>query len=146
MPLYCTEVDVARHAGGAKRLTELSDTDADGGNDSGLVDAAIDAAEALVNSYARKQYEVPFPDPAPPSIQEITAGIAVYNLKSWRDAITEGDQVKQDARVEWLENLAKGIVDPGVSPVPASSAHVAVSNTARPNKKAVSRDKLKGFS
>jgi phage gp36-like protein len=146
VPLYCTEVDVARHAGGAKRLTELSDTDADGGNDSGLVDAAIDAAEALVNSYARKQYEVPFPDPAPPSIQEITAGIAVYNLKSWRDAITEGDQVKQDARVEWLENLAKGIVDPGVSPVPASSAHVAVSNTARPNKKAVSRDKLKGFS
>jgi len=145
VPLYCAEVDVARHAGGVKRLTEIADTDGDGSNETGLVDKAIDASEALVNSYARKQYEVPFL-PVPPSITEITAGLSVYNLKCWRDALTESDVVKQEARIEWLENLAKGIVDPGISPVPASSAHVAVTNTARPDSKAVSRDKLKGFS
>ena len=146
MPLYCTEADVARHAGGVKRLTELADTDADGDNDTGLVDNAIDSAEATVNSYARKQYEVPFVD-VPPSIREVTAGIAVYELKSWRgNALTEEDQVKQDARIEWLQNLAKGTVDPGVTPVPPASAHVAASNTARPDSKAVSRDKLRGFS
>lgn len=144
MPLYCLEADVARHSGGAKRLTEISDTDANGENDPALVDSAIDSAEAMVNSYSRKQYEVPF-DPVPPSITEITAGLAVYNLKCWRDAITEQDQVKQDARIEWLENLAKGIVDPGITPVPASSAHVAVTNTARPDNKAVSRKRLKGY-
>lgn len=127
-------------------MTELSDTDADGANDPGLVDQAIDSAEATVNSYARKRYEVPFVD-VPPSIREVTAGISVYELKSWRgNALTEEDQVKQDARIEWLENLAKGIVDPGVTPVPPSSAHVAVTTTARPTSKAVSRDKLRGYS
>ena len=57
----------------------------------------------------------------------------------------EGVTVPTDLKAV-LENLAKGIVDPGISPVPTSSAHVAVTNTARPDSKAVSRDKLKGFS
>lgn len=144
MPLYCEEADVERHAGGAKRLTEISDTDVDGANDTGLIDLAIDGSEALVNSYARKQFEVPF-DPVPPSIQEITAGLSVYELKSWRDAVTEGDQVKQEARIEWLENLAKGLVDPGITPVPAASGNATVTNTARPDTKAVSRSKLRGY-
>ena len=143
---YCVEADVARHAGGAKRLTELADTDANGENEPTLVASAIDSAEAMINSYARKQYEMPFADPAPPSIREMTAGLAVYQLKSWRDAITEGDQIKQDARTKWLEHLNKGLIDVGVSPNPPPSAQVAATNTARPSKKAVSRDKLKGFS
>lgn len=144
MPLYATTADVQRHAGGAKRLLEISDYDADGTQDTGLVDSAIDSAEAMVNSYARKLYEVPFVT-VPPSIQEVTAGLAVYNLKSWRDALTEADQLKQDARISWLENLAKGLVDPGITPAPPTSGHVAASNTERPSSKAVSRERLKGF-
>jgi len=144
VPIYCLESDVARHAGGAKALTELADNDGDATNDSGLVDSAIDAAEAVLNSYARKLYEVPF-DPVPPSIREMTAGLAVYELKCWKPAgITDIDQVKQDARLEWLTNLARGIVDPGITPAPATSGHVVDSNTARPDSKRASRDALKG--
>ncbi len=146
MPLYCDEADVARHAGGVKALTEIADDDGNGVNTPLLVDSAIDAAEATVNSYARKLYEVPFAvGLIPPSIREMTAGLAVYQLRSWQPAgITDVDQVKQDARIEWLVNLAKGIVDPGVTPAPAPSGLVAASNTARPDSKAASRDALKG--
>lgn len=151
MPIYCDETDVARVAGGAGRLTELSDQDANAENDTDLVDKAIDAAEALVNSYARKQYEVPFsavlPAVIPPQIRELTANLTVFLLKEWRgNAITEIDQIQQDARVKWLEDLSKGIVDPGITPLPARSGNFAAKAKDRPDSKAVSRDKLQGFS
>ena len=144
MATYATSTDVQRHAGGAKRLLEISDFDGNGVEDADLVTGALDAAEATINSYARKGYEVPFVV-VPPSIREMTAGLAVYELKCWRDALTEADIVKQDARIKWLENLAKGLVDPGITPAPPVSGHVASSNTERPSAKAVSREKLKGF-
>lgn len=146
MPLYADAAAVQRHAGGAARLTEISDFDHNGDQDSGLVDLAIDSAEALIHSYSRKLYEVPFTVTIPPIIIEVAASLAVYNLKCWRDALTEQDVLKYEQNVEWLTNLSKGLVDLGISPAPPVSGHVRATNTARPTSKAVSREKLKGFS
>ena len=145
MPDYATQAEVQRHAGGERRLTEIADHDGNGVIDTGLVDLALDEAEALINSYARKQYEVPM-NPVPPSIREMAAAMAAHNLKRYRDALTERDLVLHELRMDWLKGLGKGTIDPGISPAPATSGHVAAAATDRPKSKRVSRNNLKGFS
>ena len=144
-PVYATRADVVIAAGGTARLLQLADHDADSKEDDDLVDSAIIEAESLINSYVRKKREVPLPPPVPDVIRTMTANIAVWVLKSRRDALTEADAMLQEQRVQWLENLARGKVDLGVNPAPAASPHNQPSATARPTSKAVSRENLKGF-
>ncbi len=144
-PVYATRADVEIAAGGTARLLQISDFDSDGKEDVDLVDRALDDAEALINSYVRKKREVPLPAPIPNVIRSMAANLAVYNLKAWRDAITEADALQQEQRIAWLENLAAGKVDLGINPAPPASPHNQPSATDRPTAKAVSRENLKGF-
>lgn len=144
-PVYATRADVVVAAGGTARLLQIADFDADSKEDDDLVDGALIEAEALINSYVRKKREVPLPPPVPDVIRTMAANMAVWVLKSRRDALTEGDAMMQDQRIQWLENLAAGKVDLGVNPAPAASPHNQPAATDRPTSKAVSRDNLKGF-
>ena len=144
-PVYATRADVVIAAGGTARLLQLSDFDGDSKEDTDLVDSAIIEAEALINTYVRKKREVPLPAPVPDVIRTMTANIAVWVLKSRRDALTEADVMLQEQRVQWLENLARGKVDLGVNPAPAASPHNQPAATDRAASKAVSRENLKGF-
>jgi phage gp36-like protein len=143
--LYATAADVQVAAGGVKRLLQITDIDGDALEDTGVVDAALDEAEAMINSYARKKFEVPFTT-VPEIIKRTAANLAVWVLKRNIDALTEQDSMTHDAQIEWLEGLASGKVDPGVTPSPTASAHNQPSTTDRPTSKAVSRENLKGFS
>ena len=145
MPNYTNRDAVAIAVGGEERLTQLTDYDKDGSEDDGVVDAAIDDAEALIDSYARKVFDVPF-SPVPPIIATMAKKLAIYNLRERRDAITDAARLEHEDRLEWLKNLAKGVVDPGISPAPGPSGHNRSTSTERPSSKAVSRESLKGFS
>ena len=142
---YTDRDSVELAAGGAERLTQLTDYDRDGAEDSGVVEAVIADAEALVESYARKVFEVPFA-PVPPIIKTISTKLAVYFLRERRDSVTDANRLDHEDRLQWLSNLAKGVVDPGISPAPGGSGHNRSSSTARPSSKAVSRESLKGYS
>jgi phage gp36-like protein len=142
---YTDRDSVELAAGGLERLTQLTDYDRDGDEDTGVVDAAIGDAEALVDSYARKVFAVPF-SPVPPIIKTVSTKIAIYFLRERRDAITDANRLDHEDRLQWLANLAKGAVDPGIEPAPGPSGHNRSTATARPSSKAVSRESLKGYS
>ena len=145
-PTYATRDDAVIAAGGVARLVQLSDFDDSGQEDSGLVDDALCEAEGVINSYVRKRFEVPIPAPIPETIRNTCRNMAIYILKSRRDAVTEKDAMEQTQRIEWLEGIASGKVDPGVAPKLAKSPHNSPRATERPTSKAVSRKNLEGFS
>ena len=143
---YVTRDDIVNAVGGEERLTQLTDYDNDGEEDAGTVDSAIEDAEALIDSYARKVFSTPFQAPIPPIIKTVAKQITVYNLRDRRDAINDSDRVNHEDRIKWLENLAKGAVDPGIAPAPRASGHNRSTATDRPSSKRVSRESLKGYS
>ncbi len=144
-PTYATSTDLQRAAGGATRLLELTDFDDDGSEDTDLVADTLCQAEGLVDSYVRKVHTTPLVAPIPQSITTITANIAIWMLKGYRDAHTESDIERHLLRVKWLEGVAKGSIDLGATPTTAASPLNKASSTARPSSKAVSRENMKGY-
>lgn len=143
-PTYANRADVVSAAGGESRLLELTDWDGDGSEDAGLVDQKLCDAEGEANTYIRQKFAVPLAVPVPSAIRTAVAGWAVYMLKSDRDATTDSDELKHERRIKWFENLAKGLVDPGITLSPSAKNSPKV--TARPTSKSVSRENLKGYS
>jgi len=143
---YVSREDIVNAVGGQERLTQLTDYDRDGTEDSGVVDDAIFDAEALIDSYARKVFSTPFVAPLPPIIVTMAKKLSVYNLRERRDVITDAHREEQEDRIKWLEHLASGKVDPGIAPAPKGSGHNRSTSTSRPSAKRVSRESLKGFS
>ncbi len=143
---YTDSAGIVNAAGGEERLTQLSDYSKDGEIDPTVVDDAIADAEALIDSYARKVFSTPFEAPIPPIIVTMAKKLAVYNLKERRGVINDADRLEHEDRIQWLENLAKGVVDPGIAPSPSPSGHNRSTATERPSAKRVSRKSLEGYS
>lgn len=142
---YTDRNGIVNTAGGEERLVQLSDYDKDGSEDADAINDAINDAEALIDSYARKLFETPFKAPLPPIIVTMAKKLSVYNLKERRGVINDADRIEHEDRIKWLENLAAGKVDPGISPAPGPSGHNRSTATERPSSKRVSRESLKGF-
>lgn len=90
------------------------------------ITAAITDADALIDSYLRKQVAVPLAT-TPNQINRISVDLAIWFLhKRRRSEMGMPDDVKEDYRdaVAYLLNVNKGIVDLGVEPEPAASAVV----------------------
>ena len=83
-----------------------------------LVEEAIEDADAEIDGYLAKRYDVPM-SPAPKVLNKFSKDIAVYNLMS-RIGIDESDRDKTylnryNAAVKFLEGVAKGLIDIGTS-------------------------------
>ncbi len=120
---YSVQADLERAAGGSERLKALTDIEGSGQLNTAVMDEAIAEADSWINTYARRRYSVPF-DPVPDSIKRLSAAEAVYRLKAKRSAVDELDQAQHEERIQWLEGLVKGLVDPGVEPPPTRSSAV----------------------
>lgn len=145
MPLpYCAQADVEHCVGGAARLVQLLDRDGDGSADAGVLDAAIAEADALINSYASKKFEVPFAT-TPITIKTLSARMTARILHRGRAMELKEDVGAEDRDRKWLEDLARGSVLPGVEPIPAKGEIVTDTAGTRDTSKNVSRDRLKGF-
>lgn len=131
--------------GGEARLKQLTDRDADGVEDVGVVDAAIAEADARIDSYANKRFSVPF-ETVPDSIKMLSVRLARYALRDQRGTLTQADVDTLEVDIKWLEALADGKVSPGVEPQPTKSSLMRDRVTARSSLKAVGRNQLKGFS
>lgn len=118
---YSTLADVTIAAGGAKRLKQLADYNADTAADTDVIDAAISAADALINSYVAKRFKPPIAAPVPDAIRHLSARLAVLEMKQTRGELTESDDAKLDRATKWLEALAKGDVLPDIAPLPEKS-------------------------
>jgi phage gp36-like protein len=141
---YSVQADVERRVGGLAKLVQL--TAAPGGTvvDANVLASAIAEADALIDSYAHKRHKTPF-SPIPPSITTRSARIAARVLRQWKFSVLSSDADDETIDLKWLEDLAKGLVDPGVEPSPEPSSLVVDHAGERESTKDVSREKLKGL-
>lgn len=142
---YCTQADVEKAAGGAESLVALTDQNGTGAIDPDVLADAIDAAEEWINSYAQRQYKVPFAA-VPDIIKRTCAEEAVYRLKYQRRATTADDTEAHTERLEWLRDLARSRVSVGVDPLPEASSSVVPDVGDRADVSgAINRDDLGGL-
>ncbi len=121
---YSTQAMVQIAIGGEAKLIEATDQDGRTGAVNLVVLAqAISEADAIINSYLRKQWDVPL-GPVPEVIANLSAAWAARNL---RRNLYNGLKQPQDADDEevdreWLTGVAKGEIslDVSVSPKPAA--------------------------
>lgn len=110
-----------------------------------LIEEAIGDADGEIDGYLAKRYPVPL-SPSPKVLNKFSKDIAVYNLFS-RAGIDEGEKEKNylnryKAAVRFLENVAKGVIDIGVSDnVKKASTGFQVNSSTR----LFSRDSMKGM-
>jgi len=83
-----------------------------------IIEEAIKDADGEIDGYLAKRYPIPLPSP-PKVINKFSKDIAVYNLFS-RIGIDEGEKesnylTRYKAAIRFFENVAKGIVDLGIS-------------------------------
>lgn len=85
-----------------------------------LVEESIKSADAEINGYLAKRYELPL-STVPENISKYSKDIALYNLFS-RIGIDQGEResiysTRYKNSIRYLENVAKGVVDLGLKPV-----------------------------
>ncbi len=124
-------------------IIQLTDDDKIGAVDLAKVDAAIAQADARIDAYCGKRYQVPFAT-VPAIITEISADLAVYYIYSRKaEKIPEARAERHKAQIDLLKDIAKGVVTLGAEPVPEPKSGVSASYSG--NDRLFSRDKLKGM-
>lgn len=130
---------------GSSDLIALSDLDNDGAADADIVDAAIEEAEQLINSYGRKRFAASRLA-ASGVIAALATRMAIRNLRRDRRMFSAADAKAEEIDQKWLDALSRGLVtletdSNGDSPELA----VDKSGERDPSTKNVSRARLKGF-
>ena len=119
--MYCTQLNITRHIG-EDDLTKLSDYDEDGSPDAAVVTQAIENATGTIDSYLGVKFVVPLVPPIPKEIRRICVMLAVCELQTGRDSMTEDHaKVCENAMTE-LQKIADGKKTVGLQPLPAEAA------------------------
>lgn len=114
-----------------------------------LVEEAIEDADAEIDGYLAKRYDVPM-SPAPKVLIKFSKDIAVYNLMS-RIGIDESDRDKTflnryNAAVKFLEGVAKGLIDIGTNETGSSQDKAAQKGfRIEHSERLFSRETMKGY-
>jgi len=115
---YCTKDDLIKQAS-EERLIELTDDEGVGSVDDNVVTEKIQDADAEIDSYCAKRYEVPF-NPVPEIINKLSVDIALYDLYGRRqDILNENVQKRYDDAIKFLKDVAKGLAEIPATPPPA---------------------------
>jgi phage gp36-like protein len=143
---YCSQADIEYEAGGEKRLIELTDDTNAAVLDATVLAAALATATAWIDSYASARYATGFTT-VPTLIRRYTAAETVYLLKARRSMLEDADKSAHAERLSWLEALAKGLVNPGCDPLPATNPTDVArpANLTRDDDEDISRESLEGF-
>jgi phage gp36-like protein len=142
---YSVQADVERRVGGLAKLVQLTAAPGGAAVDANVLAAAIAEADALIDSYAHKRHKTPFAAPVPATITMRSARIAARTLRQWKQMPLPADHEEETVDIKWLEDLSKGLVDPGIEPAPTKSELVTDTVGERDTTKSVSREKLKGL-
>jgi phage gp36-like protein len=140
---YCTETDVQIAAGGPAKLLELVDQDGNGTADDGVLDAAIEAAQAEMDPYLEKQVKVPLSDPIPSDVKWRCAKLAVLFLREARGSVSDEHIKEREQHVAWLDGVASGKIALAVDPQPTKST-MRLDAAKKPTLRVRTREKLKG--
>lgn len=106
---YATRSDLEDHLGELRYL-ELVDRDSDGTPDVAQVDAALERASSLVDSYIARY--LPIPTPYPRVVVDCVVQITTYDLAGNR--ATETERLRYEDALRWLRDLAAGTATLGL--------------------------------
>jgi phage gp36-like protein len=140
---YCTSDDILKHI----PEPELAQLTAETGEapDLEVVNDAIAAADAEIDSYLGVRYSLPLAAPAPARIKALSVDMAIYHLHSRRGIMPEVRRDKYKDAVAFLRDVAAGRVQvigaTGLEPLGDSENVVEVSSSER----LFSRDKLRDW-
>lgn len=106
MPAYATRADIETIYG-ARHLETLvpSDVDLDG-----AVAAAIAAAQAMIDPYLRKRYQLPLAI-VPAAIKAAAIDLACWKLAPSADRLSEEIAKRAKIQIDFLKDLAAGRAD-----------------------------------
>ncbi len=90
----------------------------------GRINSAISRADETINSYAGKQYSVPFSTP-PALVVQLSSSLALYFLYLRRASVPDVVASAYKADIAALKDIASGAVSLGLDPAPASPAEAA---------------------
>lgn len=139
---YC-DLDDLKARVDEEELISLTDDDDAGDIDTEKTDAAIAAADALINAYCSRRYNVPF-DPVPEIVTTLSVDIAVYKLFSRRGRAGDNTRNDYNDAVRFLKDVAEkranidGVVE---EPAEKASHPVTITQSGR----IFSRTKMDGF-
>lgn len=88
-------------------IDSLLDRDRNGKEDDGVADEAIGFADDLIDGYLRERYSVPLTT-VPRNLVGVACDIARYRL--YQGQPTELVQLRYDAALNWLKDVARGLV------------------------------------
>lgn len=114
-----------------------------------LVEEAIEDADAEIDGYLAKRYDVPM-SPAPRVLNKFSKDIAAYNLMS-RIGINEQDRDKTylnryNAAIRFLEGVAKGTISIGTGDAGDTQAQAAQRGfRIEHSERLFSRETMKGW-
>jgi phage gp36-like protein len=141
---YASLDELQHAAGGAERLLQLTDWNADGEPDIAAVDQALAQADAFLDQYLALRYEVPIAFPSP-VLRGYAAEQAIYWLRQSRGMVGDEENRQLENRQRQLELMRDGRLRPD-EPTPTSSTAVVAAFVERdPDTVEVSRHTLKGM-
>ena len=120
---YSTQATVQIAIGGLKKLVEATDQEnLTGAVVVAVLDQAINEADAIINSYLRKQWSVPL-NPVPDVIANLSASWAARNLRrNLFNGLKQPEDADQEAvDREWLTAVAKGEISVDVTVAPTKA-------------------------
>ncbi len=111
---YCTLTDI-QNVITAASVIQLTDDEGLGSVNQGRVDAAISAADELINGFLRSRYTLPLAS-TPPVVLDLSRDIAIYKLYDRRFAADMPDSIKAkyDNAIKLLGMIQKGTISLGV--------------------------------
>lgn len=103
MTIYCTQSDLEKRFG-TEEILELTDRDADGVTDAGVLDVVIEDAGAAIDSYIAKRYDLPISE-VPTRLKKIACDLVFYALHQ-----DPPDKVSDDNKeaLKFLKDIAMG--------------------------------------
>ncbi|HEX9844040.1 MAG TPA: DUF1320 domain-containing protein [bacterium] len=140
MPPYATAQDMT-DAYGSDAVTLAADRDGDGVADAGVIDEALAAATAEMDSYIGTKYQLPLATP-PAVLKDKCVDIALYRLSQRPGAMTDEVKDRYEKALAWLRDVSRGVVSLGTDPSPPSQGGGGVQVSHNPRR--FTRDTLKG--
>lgn len=110
---------------GSAEILQLSDRDGNGSADTGVVEAALNDAEAEVNGWIGRAVTLPL-DPVPDTVKRIVCTVARYNL--WQRNLPEDHPVYLAYRdaVKEMDAIGSGKI---ILPIAGGSAEATVNGS-----------------
>jgi phage gp36-like protein len=104
---YCSQSDLLTMIS----QEDLAELTADSGDlpDAFVVEEAIVQADAEIDTYLGRRYEVPV-TPAPPRLKALSVDMTIYHLYSRRSVVPPVRRDKYDAAIAYLKAVAAGTV------------------------------------